>query len=132
MKGLKHLNVNFNKRDPIYLQVMQYFKRLIVSGKLDPGEEMPSRRQLANQLKINPNTVQRAYSEMEVQRLIYTEPNRPSRVTEDPEVLHQLKTEWLNRAVNTFVAAIDPIDIPLDDIVTLIEKQMNNRKKDNQ
>ena len=132
MKGLKHLNVNFNKRDPIYLQVMQYFKRLIVSGKLDPGEEVPSRRQLANQLKINPNTVQRAYSEMEEQRLIYTEPNRPSRVTEDPGVLHQLKTEWLNQAVDTFVAAIDPIDIPLDDIVTLIEKQMNRRKKDNQ
>ncbi|MDZ7836092.1 MAG: GntR family transcriptional regulator [Alkalibacterium sp.] len=126
------MNVNFNKRDPIYLQVMQYFKRLIVSGDLNPGEEMPSRRQLANQLKINPNTVQRAYSEMEEQRLIYTEPNRPSKVTEDPAVLHQLKTEWLNQAVNKFVAAIDPIDIPLDAIVPLIEKQMNKRKKDNQ
>jgi len=126
------LNVNFNKKDPIYLQVMQYFKRLIVSGDLNPGEEVPSRRQLANQLKINPNTVQRAYSEMEEQRLIYTEPNRPSRVTEDPGVLHQLKTEWLNQAVDTFVAAIDPIDIPLDAIVPLIEKKMNRRKKDNQ
>ena len=126
------MNVNFNKRDPIYLQVMQYFKRLIVSGDLNPGEEVPSRRQLANQLKINPNTVQRAYSEMEEQRLIYTEPNRPSRVTEDPGVLHQLKTEWLNQAVDTFVAAIDPIDIPLDAIVPLIEKKMNRRKKDNQ
>lgn len=126
------MSVTFNKRDPIYLQVMQYFKRLIVSGELQPGEEMPSRRQLANQLKINPNTVQRAYSEMEEQRLIYTEPNRPSRITEDPTVLNQLKKEWLNQAVTTFVSAIDPIDIPLDDVVQLIKEKMNVRKKDNQ
>jgi len=93
---------------------------------------MPSRRQLANQLKINPNTVQRAYSEMEEQRLIYTEPNRPSRVTADASVLNQLKREWLDQAVNTFVSAIDPIDIPLDEIVHLIEKKMHTRKKDTQ
>ncbi|WP_368645572.1 GntR family transcriptional regulator [Alkalibacterium putridalgicola] len=126
------MNVTFNKRDPIYLQVIQYFKRQIVSGEFDPGDEMPSRRQLANQLKINPNTVQRAYSEMEEQRLIYTEPNRPSRVTADPSVLSQLKREWLDQAVNTFVSAIDPIDIPLDDIVHLIEEKMHTRKKDTQ
>ncbi|GEK88686.1 DNA-binding transcriptional regulator YhcF, GntR family [Alkalibacterium putridalgicola] len=126
------MNVTFNKRDPIYLQVIQYFKRQIVSGEFDPGDEMPSRRQLANQLKINPNTVQRAYSEMEEQRLIYTEPNRPSRVTADASVLNQLKREWLDQAVNTFVSAIDPIDIPLDDIVHLIEKKMHTRKKDTQ
>ncbi|OJF97111.1 GntR family transcriptional regulator [Alkalibacterium sp. 20] len=124
------MNVTFNKRDPIYLQVMQYFKRLIVSGELNLGDEMPSRRQLANQLKINPNTVQRAYSEMEEQRLIYTEPNRPSRVTEDPAVLNQLKKEWLDQAVSKFVSALDPIDIPLDDIVDLIKDKMNMRKKD--
>lgn len=126
------MNVSFNKRDPIYLQVMQHLKRLIVSGKLNPGEEIPSRRQLASQLKINPNTVQRAYSEMEEQRLIYTEPNRPSRVTEDPTVLTQLKKEWLSQAVDTFVSAIDPIDIPLDDLVQLIEEKMHTRKKDKQ
>ncbi|SFC50556.1 transcriptional regulator, GntR family [Alkalibacterium subtropicum] len=126
------MNVSFNKRDPIYLQVMQYFKRLIVSGELNPGSEMPSRRQLANQLKINPNTVQRAYSEMEDQRLIYTETNRPSRVTEDPSVLNQLKKEWLHHAVSTFVAAIEPIDIPLNDVVHLIEEKMHTRKKDKQ
>ncbi|MER2063097.1 MAG: GntR family transcriptional regulator [Alkalibacterium sp.] len=126
------MNVSFNKRDPIYLQVMLHLKRLIVSGELTPGEEMPSRRQLASQLKINPNTVQRAYSEMEEQRLIYTDPNRPSRVTEDPAVLTQLKKEWLSRAVDTFVSAIDPIDIPLDDLVQLIEEKMYTRKKDKQ
>lgn len=124
------MTVSFNKRDPIYLQVMHYFKRLIVSGDLKPGEEMPSRRQLANQLKINPNTVQRAFSEMEEQQLLYTEPNKPSKITEDPNVLRQLKKEWLNQAIRQFVSAIDPVDISLDDLLTLIEEEISTRKKD--
>lgn len=126
------MNVSFNKRDPIYLQVMQYFKRLIVSGELHPGEEIPSRRQLANKLKINPNTVQRAYSEMEEQRLIHTEPNRPSRITEDPVVLNLLKNEWLKQAMTTFVSAIEPLDISLDELVPLLEEKINKRKKDDE
>lgn len=126
------MDVTFNKRDPIYMQVMHYFKRLIVSGDLKPGDEMPSRRQLANQLKINPNTVQRAFSEMEEQHLLYTEPNKPSKITEDPTVLKQLKKEWLNQAINQFVSAIDPVDISLDELVSLIEEEFSSRKKDSE
>lgn len=126
------MDVTFNKRDPIYMQVKHYFKRLIVSGDLKPGDEMPSRRQLANQLKINPNTVQRAFSEMEEQHLLYTEPNKPSKITEDPTVLKQLKKEWLNQAINQFVSAIDPVDISLDELVSLIEEEFSSRKKDSE
>lgn len=124
------MNVIFNKRDPIYLQVITHYKKLIVSGALKPGVEMPSRRQLANQMKINPNTVQRAYSEMEEQRLIFTEPNRPSRITEDPAVLNQLKKEWLNQAISHFVSAIAPINISMEDLTPMIKQELANRKKD--
>lgn len=125
------MHVVFNKRDPIYLQVISHLKKLIVSGQLKPGVEMPSRRQLATQLNINPNTVQRAYSEMEEQLLLFTEPNRPSRVTEDASVLTQLKKEWLNQAIDQFVSAIDPIDMSLDDLLPMIEDELANRKKEN-
>lgn len=124
------MHVVFNKRDPIYLQVIRHLKKLIVSGELKPGVEMPSRRQLATQLKINPNTVQRAYSEMEEQHLLFTEPNKPSRVTEDASVLTQLKKEWLNQAIDQFVSAIDPIDMSLDDLLPMIEDELANRKKE--
>lgn len=90
---------------------------------------MPSRRQMANQMKINPNTVQRAYSEMEEQRLIFTEPNKPSRITEDPAVLNQLKKEWLNQAIDRFVSAIDPIDMSLEELLPMIQEALSNRKK---
>jgi GntR family transcriptional regulator len=50
---------------PIYLQVMQQIKYLVVSGRLKPGEELPSIRVLAEQLLVNPNTIARAYRELE-------------------------------------------------------------------
>lgn len=123
------MSVLFNKRDPIYLQIITHLKKQIVSGELKPGIEMPSRRQMANQMKINPNTVQRAYSEMEEQRLIFTEPNKPSRITEDPAVLNQLKKEWLNQAIDRFVSAIDPIDMSLEELLPMIQEALSNRKK---
>lgn len=129
------MTVTFNKRDPIYLQVMRHFKKQIVAGKLRPGQEIPSRRQLATQLKINPNTVQRAYSEMEEQQLIHTEPNRPSKVTEDPTILKELKKEWLSQAVTNFVEAVRPIDISINEVLGLVQvelKALESRKEDQQ
>ncbi|WP_208560698.1 GntR family transcriptional regulator [Marinilactibacillus kalidii] len=120
------MNLILNKRDPIYLQVIQFLKQEIISDQLHPGQEMPSRRQLAQDLKINPNTVQRAYSEMEAEKLIYTEPNRPSKVTEDPILLKQLKSEWVNQAVKDFVNAIRTVDISIEEVTTMIQSEMNH------
>lgn len=125
--------LTFNKRDPIYLQVMQHFKKQIVAGELNPGQEIPSRRELARTMKINPNTVQRAYSEMEAQCLIYTEPNRPSKVIEDPNILKELRKEWLNKAIQSFIGAIRPIDISLEEVMELIQEELDSdptRKED--
>src|SRR5690606_2193677 len=105
------LKITFNKRDPVYVQVMQHFKEQIASGKYEPGQEIPSRRELANQLKINPNTAQRAYKEMEEAGLIFTEGNNPSRITKDEQVLRNLRTELIEEAVDTFIAAVKPVNI---------------------
>lgn len=125
------MSVKFNKRTPIYLQVMQDMKRRIIYGEIKAGEELPSRRQLARDLKINPNTVQRAFSEMEEEGMIYTEPNRPSRVSDDPKLLSQLKEEWVNQKVNEFVKALAPIDLPTEEIIKMIQGKMQHRKKEN-
>src|SRR5690625_3028050 len=100
--GAVIMKVIFNKRDPVYVQVVRHFKERMATGLLEPGREIPSRRELANQLKINPNTAQRAYKEMEEQDLIYTERNTPSKVTKDEEVLGSVREELLQEAVDTF------------------------------
>src|SRR5690625_1498325 len=97
------MKIQFNKRDPVYLQVIQHFKEQIANGKFKPGEEIPSRRELANQLKINPNTAQRAYKEMEEEELIFTEGNLPSRITKDEKVIEKVRKELIISAVQTFI-----------------------------
>ncbi|WP_029276786.1 GntR family transcriptional regulator [Carnobacterium jeotgali] len=124
------MNVNFNKRDPLYEQVVRHFKEEIAAGTLVPGQEVPSRRELANQLKINPNTAQRAYKEMEEQGLIYTESNSPSKLTKDQSILGAVQDELLEEAVSSFVTAIRPIRVPFDKIIGLIKEKYAVEEKE--
>lgn len=130
MKQEAAMNVNFNKRDPLYEQVVRHFKEEIAAGTLVPGQEVPSRRELANQLKINPNTAQRAYKEMEEQGLIYTESNSPSKITEDQSILGSVQDELIEEAVSSFVTAIRPIRVPFDKIIGLIKEKYDVEEKE--
>ena len=115
--------IQFNTRAPVYLQVVDYFKKKMALGELKAGEEMPSRRELATELKINPNTVQKAFKEMEDQQLITTERNRPSRVTTDDHVLKQIRAELVDEAVAVFVESIQELDVTMDELVGKIKRQ---------
>lgn len=124
-------NVQFNKRDPIYLQVIDHFRKMLVSNQLSLDEELPSRREIARKLGINPNTVQRAFSEMEEMGWIYTEPNRPSNITKNPEVIRAIKKAFVESAVKEFVASIQTIDITYEEVTKLLfdEIERQNQKK---
>ncbi|BAQ09142.1 GntR family transcriptional regulator [Bacillus sp. OxB-1] len=113
--------VKFNNRDPVYVQVIQHFKEQIAKGDFEPGQEIPSRRELANRLKINPNTAQRAYKEMEEQGLIFTEGNLPSRITKDEQVLKTVREELILEAVETFVQSVRTINVPIQEAVSLVK-----------
>ena len=116
------MEVKFNNRDPVYVQVIRHFEEQIAKGKYVPGQEIPSRRELANQLKINPNTVQRAYKEMEEQKLIYTEGNLPSCITKDEEVLKGVRQELISEAVHIFINSIKSINAPLPEVIELVQQ----------
>ncbi|MBY0098757.1 GntR family transcriptional regulator [Mesobacillus maritimus] len=125
------MNVNFNNRDPVYQQIVRYFKEQIAIGEIKPGEEIPSRRELANRMKVNPNTAQRAYKEMEEQGLIYTEKNHPSKITTDNEILGQVRTELLVEAVDQFVTSVRSINVPVEELLDMVkEKYTENSEKE--
>lgn len=63
--------LDYQDRRPIYEQVVEKFRILILNGVLEPGAQMPSVRQLAMELSVNPNTIQRAYMELEQEGYIY-------------------------------------------------------------
>ncbi|SFF00618.1 DNA-binding transcriptional regulator YhcF, GntR family [Paenibacillus algorifonticola] len=127
--------VAFNGRDPVYLQVVKFFKEQLVIGKMEAGQIIPSRRELGALLKINPNTAQKAYKEMEEQQLIVTEGNSPSRITMDENVLRAIRAELIGEAVEAFVASVRKIDVPVEELLELVkhkyteDKQLNGGKQ---
>ena len=80
------LFLDYQDRRPIYEQIVEKFRLLILSGAMEPDSRMPSVRQLAMELSINPNTIQRAYMELEQQGLIYPVKGRGSFVTGSSEI----------------------------------------------
>ena len=124
------MKINFNKRDPVYVQVVRYFKEQIAMGTYEPGAEIPSRRELANQLKINPNTAQRAYKEMEEEGLIFTEGNNPSKITREENIIATVREELIMEAVETFVTSIKPINVPLDEVIGLVKEKYSEGRED--
>ncbi|SYX83868.1 GntR family transcriptional regulator [Paenibacillus alvei] len=126
-------SVVFNNRDPVYLQVVRHFKERIATGRLKAGQVIPSRRELGALLKINPNTAQKAYKEMEEQRLIITEGNSPSRITEEADILRAIRSELIEDAVEAFVVSVGRIDVPVDELLELVRaKYVEERARTNQ
>lgn len=110
-----------NDKEPIYLQIIRHVKRSLVIGTLTPGETIPSRRELAEMLKVNPNTVQRAYKDMETLGIIETVKNSPSTITRDEEILQGIRAELVDDAVSTFIDSMKSIRIPREEIINIIK-----------
>ena len=87
------MNFKFDNNIPIYIQLVEYLKNYIISGKFSPGERLLSVRELALQSKVNPNTMQRALSELESLGLVYTERTSGRFVTTDKELINKYKEE---------------------------------------
>ena len=77
------IKFDFDSNRPIYIQLVEQLELYIISGKIPPGERLPSVRDLAIQAKVNPNTMQRALAELEDAKLIHTERTNGKFITEN-------------------------------------------------
>lgn len=78
--------LDYQDRRPLYEQIVEKFRHLILNGAQKPGEKMPSVRQLAMDLSINPNTIQRAYMQLEQEGLIYPVKGKGNFIADSQEV----------------------------------------------
>ena len=85
---------NFNNDMPIYTQLVDKIKLSIVSGQLAPGDKLNTVRELAAEAKVNPNTMQRAFQELERGGLVFSQRNSGRFVTEDVEAIMTAKRLW--------------------------------------
>ena len=79
------ITINYRDPRPIYEQIQTELRRLMLSGVLPPGSRLPSVRELAGQLAINPNTIQRAYAQLEMEGYVYSVAGRGTFVAEGQE-----------------------------------------------
>ena len=125
--------LDYRDRRPIYEQVVEKIERLIVSGAMEPEEKMPSVRSLAMDLSVNPNTIQRAYAQLEQEGYIYTVTGRGSFVApagEWRESKHkQLLEEWSKLTFRAKEAGLKK-DFLLEEL-ELIYKKNKDEEADN-
>ena len=116
------MNFEFNNNIPIYIQLVEQLKIYIISGKLEAGERLPSVRDLAFKTKVNPNTMQKALSELEELGLIFTERTNGKFVTEDRELIGKFKKEYAKEIAENYFSCMQSIGFNSLDAVEFLEK----------
>ena len=106
----------FNNSVPIYLQIVSEIKKQIVSGKLIPGERIPSVRELALTYKVNPNTMQKALIELEENGLIKTERTNGKFVTEDENIINKIKNDYADNLTQNYLSKMISLGITKQEI----------------
>lgn len=106
----------FNNSVPIYLQIVSEIKKQIVSGKLVPGERIPSVRELALTYKVNPNTMQKALIELEENGLIKTERTNGKFVAEDENIINKIKNDYADNLTQNYLSEMISLGITKQEI----------------
>ena len=107
---------------PIYLQIIQYLKRGMVSGKIRNGDALPSRRNLSAMLGVNPNPIQKAYHQLEEEGLIQSQTGAKSLVCLDDAQLTQIRQDLLEGDVRSVVDALKQAGLSKAEALALMDR----------
>lgn len=120
--------IDYTDATPIYEQVVTKYKNLIVRGVLAPNEKMPSVRSLAMELSINPNTIQKAYAELERQGFVYTVKGRGNFVA-DNHGLKKIKENEIIQKLEAVAAEAEEAGCDLSLLTRYLNDRMNTGGK---
>jgi len=115
------LTLNYRDSRPIYEQIKDGLRKLIVTGALLPDEKLPSVRSMATDLAINPNTIQRAYGELESEGYIYSIPGKGSFAAAVKEPLEVRRTELTAKFLD-IITEFKYLNITLDEVIALVKE----------
>ncbi len=118
----------FDSNMPIYTQLVDKIKLAIVSGEYTRGQRLAAVRDLASEAGVNPNTMQRAFQELERLGLVYTQRSNGRFVTEDEDVIETTKKALAEASIRSFMDSMQRIGYTREDIIRLLE---SSEKEDN-
>ena len=114
------ITVDTRDRKPIYEQLTENIRRLVLQGILQPNEQLPSVRALAVELAINPNTIQKAYAELERQGITYSLPGRGSFVSDNVSELSRTQLAQTADALRTAMKAAKDAGMTREEALSLL------------
>lgn len=113
---------------PIYLQLMERIQQDIIAGVYKPGDKLPSVRDLALDAAVNPNTMQKALSELERSGLVYSQRTSGRFITEDEDMLRNMKLELASEHIHLFLEKMELLGFEKEETLQLIQKALKGDK----
>jgi GntR family transcriptional regulator len=123
------MHIEFNDKTPIYLQIMDIIKMDIVTGKLKAKDKLPSVREMAVNLKVNPNTLQRSYQELERLGIVYTQRGMGTFVGEEKSMVDDLKKEMAKEVIDSFILRMKSLGFTDNEIINSVSQETMEVKK---
>ena len=117
-----------NDNRPIYIQIMEEIKLRIITGVYAPGSKVPSVRDLANDASVNPNTMQRALTELERDGLIATQRTSGRTVTTDTAMLKNLREQIANEEISSFLIRMKKLSYNEEESFQLLTSYLKNKR----
>lgn len=115
------MDFTFDNNIPIYIQLLDYLKIYLISGVFKAGDKLPSVRDFATTFKVNPNTMQKALTELEDMNLIYTERTNGKYVTNDAKLIENLKDEYAITLAKSYFQGMRRIGLGKADSIKYLE-----------
>ncbi|HEO4826216.1 TPA: GntR family transcriptional regulator [Streptococcus agalactiae] len=111
----------FNEKSPIYSQIAEHIKMQIVSQEIKSGDQLPTVRELAQEAGVNPNTMQRAFTELEREGMVFSQRTSGRFVTEDNLLIGKIRQQVAKAELATFVNNMKKIGHKLDEITVALD-----------
>ena len=118
------VTLNYRDARPIYTQIVENFRSQIAAGILQPGDKLPSVRELAAEARVNPNTVQRALTELEREGLLTGGGTTGRCVTENEETLEALRRQAVQRVVHAYALRMRELGLTAQQASDLLAQEM--------
>ena len=125
------LQLDFRSGLPIYIQITNQIENQVIGGKLKPGDQLPTVRALASELRVNFNTVARAYRMLDEARIISTQQGRGTYITEvpPPEVKEKLRNETLEALAKRYISEALRMEFTRQEINQMVKDQLKAWKE---
>ena len=115
--------MKFEDNIPIYQQIIAFIKLKLITKEWEEDQKLPSVRDMAVQLGVNPNTIQRAYMELEREEYIYSKRGMGNFVTGDKQKIESLAVDAAERIMNDFIREMKKMGFSTEDIIRLIKEK---------